>query len=132
MLKQLIISLALVSFFSAFALAQEEPNSDKKEKKECSKGCCSGHGTHGTMSMAYMESDSTHSKHYEMKTEKMEESSIVRNGEIDLAAIDENEDGKVFQDQMCWNVISDEPGECPQVSNSRWQRFNHRGSDQGR
>jgi uncharacterized protein with PIN domain len=20
----------------------------------------------------------------------------------------------VYQDQMCWNVISDEPGECPQ------------------
>ena len=35
-------------------------------------------------------------------------------GEIDLLAIDENGDGKVFQDQMCWNVISDESGECPQ------------------
>lgn len=47
--------------------------------------------------------------------EMMEESkSIVQEGTIDLAAIDENGDGKVYQDQMCWNVVSDESGECPQ------------------
>lgn len=40
-------------------------------------------------------------------------SSIVRNGEINLTAIDENKDGKVFQDPMDWNVISDKAGECP-------------------
>lgn len=40
--------------------------------------------------------------------------SIVREGIIDLTAIDKNKNGKVFQDQMCWNVISDSPGECPQ------------------
>lgn len=39
--------------------------------------------------------------------------SIVRKGVIDLKAIDKNNDGKVFQDQMDWNVISDEPGKCP-------------------
>ena len=38
---------------------------------------------------------------------------IVREGVIDLNAIDENKDGKVFQDQMDWNVISDKPGKCP-------------------
>ena len=38
---------------------------------------------------------------------------IIRVGEIDLQAIDKNKDGKVFQDQMDWNVISDEPGKCP-------------------
>lgn len=38
---------------------------------------------------------------------------IVREGVIDLKAIDENKDGKVFQDQMDWNVISDNPGKCP-------------------
>jgi Cu(I)/Ag(I) efflux system membrane fusion protein/cobalt-zinc-cadmium efflux system membrane fusion protein len=27
--------------------------------------------------------------------------------------IDENKDGKVFQDQMDWNVISEKPGKCP-------------------
>jgi hypothetical protein len=62
--------------------------------------------------------DSTHSKdkhkgHMHSST-KVEKSSIVHEGEIDLAAIDANGDGKIFQDQMCWNVISDESGECPQ------------------
>ncbi|MBL1215160.1 MAG: efflux RND transporter periplasmic adaptor subunit [Ignavibacteriae bacterium] len=40
-------------------------------------------------------------------------SSIVWRGEIDLAAIDTNKDGKVYQDQMDWNVISDSEGRCP-------------------
>lgn len=112
MLKQLLITIALVSFFSAFTIAQEQ--TDKKEKKECAKGCCSGHSSHNKMTMAHMEMDSTHSSHQKMKTTETEEVSIVREGEIDLAAIDKNEDGKVYQDQMCWNVISDEAGECPQ------------------
>lgn len=39
--------------------------------------------------------------------------SIIREGLIDLESIDKNKDGKVFQDQMDWNVISDKPGKCP-------------------
>jgi len=42
-----------------------------------------------------------------------DKNSIVREGVIDLEAIDKNGDGKVYQDVMDWNVISDEPGECP-------------------
>jgi hypothetical protein len=38
---------------------------------------------------------------------------IVRKGTIDLKAIDVNKDEKVYQDQMDWNVISDQPGKCP-------------------
>jgi hypothetical protein len=41
------------------------------------------------------------------------DSSIVRNGIIDLKMIDENKDGMVYQDPMDWNVISDMPGKCP-------------------
>jgi membrane fusion protein, copper/silver efflux system len=41
------------------------------------------------------------------------DSSIIRTGEIDLIAIDVNKDGKVYQDPMDWNVISDKPGKCP-------------------
>jgi membrane fusion protein, copper/silver efflux system len=41
------------------------------------------------------------------------DSSIVREGEINLKAIDVNGDGMVFQDPMDWNVISDVPGKCP-------------------
>ena len=114
MLKQLVITFAIISLFGVFAVAQEQTESTTKEKKECAKGCCSGHDSKTEMTMAHMEMDSTHNTHHKMKSDSMDESSIIREGEIDLAAIDMNKDGKVFQDQMCWNVISDEPGECPQ------------------
>jgi len=39
--------------------------------------------------------------------------SIVRTGAIDLQMIDLNKDGKVYQDPMDWNVISDVAGKCP-------------------
>jgi hypothetical protein len=114
MLKQFVIIFALVSFLGVFALAQEKTEMEKKEKKECSKGCCSRQESNGTMTMVYMDADSTHKEHHKIKSEKSDESSIIRKGEINLAAIDENNDGKVYQDQMCWNVISDEAGDCPQ------------------
>jgi len=41
------------------------------------------------------------------------ESSIVRTGIIVVESIDKNGDGKVFQDPMDWNVISDSEGRCP-------------------
>ncbi len=41
------------------------------------------------------------------------ENEIVRKGKINLSKIDLNKDGKVFQDFMDWNVISDKPGRCP-------------------
>ncbi len=41
------------------------------------------------------------------------ENNVVREGVIDLKAIDKNGDGKVFQDMMDWNVISDSAGDCP-------------------
>jgi len=114
MLKQFVITMALVSFLGAYTLAQEQPNTDKIEKKDCAKGCCSDHKSNGKMTMAPMDADSTHKEHHQMKTESLSENSIVREGEISLTAIDSNKNGKVYQDQMCWNVISDEPGECPQ------------------
>ena len=46
-------------------------------------------------------------------TQTKDTSGIVREGIINLKAIDANKDGKVFQDQMDWNVISDKPGKCP-------------------
>ncbi|MBK7499791.1 MAG: hypothetical protein IPI19_11990 [Ignavibacteriales bacterium] len=114
MLKQFVITIALVSFLGAYTLAQEKPDTDKKEKKDCAKGCCSDHESNGKMTMAQMDADSTHKEHQQKKSESMSENSIVREGEINLTAIDANKNGKVYQDQMCWNVISDEPGECPQ------------------
>ncbi|MDF1612272.1 heavy metal-binding domain-containing protein [Stygiobacter electus] len=38
---------------------------------------------------------------------------LIRERENDLEAIDENKDGKVYQDVIDWNVISDKPGNCP-------------------
>lgn len=50
-----------------------------------------------------------------MKHEKSAvlDSSVIRKGEIDLKAIDENKDGKVYQCQMDFNVLSDKPGKDP-------------------
>lgn len=63
------------------------------------------------------ESEHKNHKQQEQTLQKKESSqkqeSIIRKGVIDLNAIDKNQDGKVFQDQMDWNVISDEPGTCP-------------------
>lgn len=55
------------------------------------------------------------SKDSEMETHNQgeHEPSMVREGVIDLKTIDVNGDGKVYQDLMDWNVISDEPGRCP-------------------
>ncbi|MBS3945016.1 MAG: hypothetical protein KGZ42_05920 [Melioribacter sp.] len=53
-----------------------------------------------------------HSK-MEMKKDSTKVDDIVRKGVIDLQSIDKNKDGKVFQDPMDWNVISDKAGKCP-------------------
>ncbi len=86
---------------------------------------------HENMQNMHMESDSTgimkmdheHMKNMNMESDsgstmKMDsaasvKNSIVREGIIDLKAIDENKDGKVYQDMMDYNVISDKPGTCP-------------------
>ena len=41
-------------------------------------------------------------------------SELIRKGIIHVEMIDKNKDGKLFQDIMDWNVISDEPGVCPE------------------
>jgi hypothetical protein len=67
--------------------------------------CCGGeHGSMAKMEKSAVGKDTTKSKI---------KSSIVRTGIIDVKAIDKNKDGKVFQDMMDWNVISDKPGKCP-------------------
>lgn len=44
---------------------------------------------------------------------KTDTDSIVREGAIDLKSIDADKDGKVYQDMMDYNVVSDAPGTCP-------------------
>lgn len=58
--------------------------------------------------------DKKNPDHQSMNMDKKQiDSTIVRVGEIDLKAIDKNKDGKVYQDMMDWNVISDKEGNCP-------------------
>ena len=66
---------------------------------------------HNHMHKMGMKPDSN--KVMQMDTTKSNKDSIVREGVIDLNAIDENKDGKVYQDGMDFNVISDKPGKCP-------------------
>lgn len=49
----------------------------------------------------------------ENDAETKNDSKLIREGVIDVESIDVNKDGKVFQDPMDWNVISDEDGRCP-------------------
>ncbi|MCU7494413.1 MAG: hypothetical protein HF314_15965 [Ignavibacteria bacterium] len=55
---------------------------------------------------------SAHS-HMNMEKDNGKEQPKAYKGVIDLKAVDKNKDGKVYQDQMDWNVLSDKPGTCP-------------------
>ncbi|MCX6173881.1 MAG: hypothetical protein NTZ27_03905 [Ignavibacteriales bacterium] len=68
-----------------------------------------------TSSLVILAQENTHGNHskMEMKKDSVKSENIVRKGVINLKAIDKNKDGKVFQDQMDWNVISDKSGKCP-------------------
>ncbi|MBN2614840.1 MAG: hypothetical protein JXR71_04040 [Bacteroidales bacterium] len=46
-------------------------------------------------------------------TQMANKNSIVRKGMINVEALDKNHDGKLYEDVMDWNVISDQPGTCP-------------------
>ena len=45
---------------------------------------------------------------------KRSEGSVIRKGIINVASIDLNKDGKVYQCPMDYNVIDDKPGNCPE------------------
>jgi YHS domain-containing protein len=54
MLKQLVMVLSILTLFGAFALAQDKPESEMKEKHGCMKdsaGCCEKHEMHSEMKM---------------------------------------------------------------------------------
>ena len=69
----------------------------------------SGHSGHGGNTGQDYGDHSSHSQ----PNDESKKSGLIREGTIDLAAIDENKDGKVYQDQMHWNVLSDKIGSCP-------------------
>jgi hypothetical protein len=41
------------------------------------------------------------------------DSSVIRSGDTDIASLDENDDGMLFQCPMHYEVISDIEGRCP-------------------
>jgi len=106
----LILAGLMFYSLSNFTFAQEHKSS-----------CCGSGMEKDVVAMNDVSGDSTKKvdmKHdtHNMKMEKQKGSesvSIVREGVIDLKAIDMNKDGKVYQDPMDWNVISDTPGKCP-------------------
>ncbi len=57
--------------------------------------------------------DTGSGKKMDKKEDHKNEDPRIRKGKIDLQAIDKNKDGKLYEDIMDWNVISDEPGVCP-------------------
>ena len=88
--------------------------------QEHKSSCCGSGMEKDVVAMNAASGDSTKKmdmhNHSNMKMEKQKSettTSIVREGVIDLKAIDKNKDGKVYQDPMDWNVISDAPGKCP-------------------
>jgi len=96
-----IFVAGLFIFFVSTSFAQDKPDTTKK-------------GTH--MQIQHKKSDSTmQGMHHDMnmKTDSMKNNILVHEGEINLQSIDKNKDGKVYQDMMDWNVISDGPGKCP-------------------
>lgn len=50
---------------------------------------------------------------HELKPADSEKSEIIREGIIDVESLDMNEDGKIFECPMDWNVLDDKGGSCP-------------------
>ncbi|HSL90353.1 MAG TPA: heavy metal-binding domain-containing protein [Ignavibacteriaceae bacterium] len=53
--------------------------------------------------------------HDSMHEQEMDQvhSPIIRDYSVNVASLDENKDGNVYQCPMDWEVISDETGSCP-------------------
>jgi hypothetical protein len=53
-----------------------------------------------------------HDSMHEQETDQVD-SQIIRDYNVNVASLDENKDGNVYQCPMDWQVISDEAGSCP-------------------
>ncbi len=100
MIKQMYKSAFIIAAIGFLSMGRSFP----QQKNDAS-------DNHQNMQMNEMKTD--HSKIADSSKAAEEESPIVREGIIDLKAIDKNKDGYVYQDMMDYNVISDIPGTCP-------------------
>ncbi len=110
--RTLVYSFAVLILTASFTLAQDSTKSKSSNKMETKMSECK----QGADSCANMDMKGMKMKkmHMDMKsTEAKADSSIIRDGVIDLKAIDKNKDGKVYEDVMDYNVISDKSGTCP-------------------
>ncbi len=97
-LKSILTILFAVIVLASFSLASNGVKDSTKQMNNMKM-----HNKDMKEAMHKMKMDST----------KKMQSSIIRKGVIDVKPIDKNKDGKVFQDMMDYNVISDKPGKCP-------------------
>jgi hypothetical protein len=103
--------LALIFAFASISFAQSNSDSTKSQHKMMHD---KNHKMHEMMKDSAMHTETMDMHNMRGSDHHMtKKSPLIREGIIDLEAIDENKDGKVFQDQMDWNVISDNPGNCP-------------------
>jgi len=113
----IFIFITLIFLSSGTILAQHPHGSDSTKTEMKKMGCCKNmdHSKHEMKMGKDMHPDMKMESHTGMGMDsiKSKDQSIVREGEINLEAIDANKDGKVYQDMMDWNVISDKPGKCP-------------------
>lgn len=86
-LTSVLIAFSLIAVISVSCSEQKEEVSEKME----------------------MKADKQMSEHSisEAKSE------LVREGVIDVASIDINNDGKIYECPMDWNVLDDQHGDCP-------------------
>jgi membrane fusion protein, copper/silver efflux system len=104
--KIFLFVFVLALSFTAFSFSQEKTDSTMNHNNMKMM-------EHKNMMNYTMQMQNDSDKVMKMDTSKTVKDSIVREGIIDLKTIDKNKDGKVFQDMMDYNVISDEPGTCP-------------------
>ena len=86
---------------------------DSESDLNASLNMFSGSKSDSTPSKSNMKNMKMDKKDTAKKPEKKKASKLVRHGVINVEAIDKNHDGKLYEDIMDWNVISDKPGTCP-------------------
>jgi membrane fusion protein, copper/silver efflux system len=113
--KLVLAFFVTIMLATGLSFAQDQDSKDHKHSgdKNSMSSSTEMDSTKMDMSKDHMNMDHDKMMKNDSKGMMKDKSSIVREGVIDLSAIDKNGDGKVFQDVMDWNVISDEPGMCP-------------------
>ncbi len=101
------LSTAIIFLINISVSAQEKPDSSKTDHKMMKD---SSH--HMMMDMKGMK-EMKGMKSMKHESSAKPDSSVTQKDEIDLTAIDENKDGKVYQCQMDFDVLSDKPGTDP-------------------